>query len=1334
MLIFYLIYTIISHLFFIFPFTNEKKPKIIYNDFTNNITIKPEEAIEYEIVKDVNYIEIDLYPISGKPVLFKYLCKTIDCTIKSSNYLELHHQNLLQDSIRVGKQYITYIFPEEIPSQEIEDTLLVVAYCSGDKNCSFYLSGIKSFTPIVLNKNIKLISGQMGIDNNYKIEYTDNETLEFKFTFIYGSGNVRTNKYDRYLKGNSFVIRNNENEEEEEEEFYLRNDEKDEMRIFIQSPSNLYFFEYYDNESYSQMYNNLVVNEEITYKEIHRIEFIKEDFKINSNNNNTLTLISFKSQNCELIIKTRNNNLNDEVYTNFYSIITNESNLYYEILINTENKNYGNKFCFYQMYSMDLDDEPHILLSENVPMTLEFNNNFSSFTSQMAIIYISKLPYKYILEIEPEEKTFYEIYISIQNKKFKYKVLYKRTIYLLDYIQKYCETSMICIINALIKNKNEKDNPKITLIFKAIENVPYFIPKNTLITDNFKQQLYVYTEIINDEYFEFFSTFSNNIGKSYGFLTKKGVFETTVKGYPIEIENDCFNLFMDEFNHTIIFNNNTNINCSQGCYLFFKLESLESNYISKGNFYLRTFNNIIKIKENEDIIGFINENNEEIIYSLNMNYNVSKFIFNIQSKGIQFLIQYENSDNNFIIPNNNTENFKFYGEFYNKEINVTIKILDKTTKEKHFIFKIIPQFINDKDILPLSEFTTISCDTIGSKICYFYYHSLNDKEKIISFTASEDFNLTNKILSYNILNIENTDFSLEEIQNQVLIKKENQTDSSMKPIFQISLSSEVFLLIEINLIENVISNPIKLYLTKIINKNYEFPINMILNQEMIFGIEMKNEGIIKIDFTHQIKQEYQKYKYKINSRYGFGKFVYKNIQRIINGNFIFNPEDNEEFYITTNNNQIFIFSIKLVIDNDLLKIEDIILNSQNTFIISNYEFPINFYIDVRNFTSYNINLKIKNPDIGTDFFINLEYLQYESYICEKKNNEYNKISKLNITDFELEGYLIISSFKDQKEKTNENYILITINVNETSISYFHNLSYIEFDILGYNTEKNYNYLSKGAYFYGAMYKKNQKTEYLLPDIKTFEFATCSNNIFNLTFKYKNKTTHSYYNDTKNEKYGKLLYEENENEVFIEIENLNETNELVYYTLKSGIEKDVFYFPEGRFVNSTYSNKKFEIKYSNIEKENVNFNFNERYLLRINASSLLSNHSICYQKKYYFEEINNIKSYNVNLETDKIIGYSVVAFFYDDNIEEMFISYDMNDFIYEKPKFIIVVIIIIVIFGLIVFVVVIYLFSKVKQMEQNIEELEDIDYSQRKRENTSYSFDSNSSISSYDSEK
>ncbi len=38
------------------------------------------------------------------------------------------------------------------------------------------------------------------------------------------------------------------------------------MRIFIQSPSNLYFFEYYDNESYSQMYNNLVVNEEITYK------------------------------------------------------------------------------------------------------------------------------------------------------------------------------------------------------------------------------------------------------------------------------------------------------------------------------------------------------------------------------------------------------------------------------------------------------------------------------------------------------------------------------------------------------------------------------------------------------------------------------------------------------------------------------------------------------------------------------------------------------------------------------------------------------------------------------------------------------------------------------------------------------------------------------------------------------------------------------------------------------------------------------------------------------------------------------------------------------------
>ncbi len=166
MLIFYFIYTIILQFFFILPFTNQRKPKITYNNFTNLLTINPGEAIEYEIVKDPNYIEIDLYPISGKPVLFKYLCKTIDCTIKSSNYLELHYQNLLKDSIRVGKQYITYIFPEEIPSQEIDDTLLVVSYCSGNKTCSFYFSGIKSFTQFVLNKNTKLISGQMGIVNN----------------------------------------------------------------------------------------------------------------------------------------------------------------------------------------------------------------------------------------------------------------------------------------------------------------------------------------------------------------------------------------------------------------------------------------------------------------------------------------------------------------------------------------------------------------------------------------------------------------------------------------------------------------------------------------------------------------------------------------------------------------------------------------------------------------------------------------------------------------------------------------------------------------------------------------------------------------------------------------------------------------------------------------------------------------------------------------------------------------------------------------------------------------------------------------------------------------
>ena len=1319
-------YIIILHFFYIFQLTNQKKPKITYNNFTELHEINPGESIEYEIVKDLNFIEIDLYPISGKPVLFKYLCKTIDCTIKSSNYLQLHHQNLLQDSIRVGKQYITYIFPEEIPSQEIEDTLLVVSYCSGDKNCSFYFSGIKSFSPIILNKNIKLISGQMGIDNNYKINKINNENLELKFTFIYGSGNIKNDKYNIYLKGNSLVFNDTDLND-----IGIDNDDKDEIRVFINSPSNLYFFEYYniDNGSYYEMYNNLIVSEVISSNEIKRIKFIKEDFKINSNNNSS-TLISFKSQNCELKI----NNLNDEYITNFYSIVTDESNLNFSISINNDNKYYENKFCFYQMYSMDLNEEKYILLSENVPMTLEFNEKFSSFTSQMAITYISKLPYKYILNIEPEEKTFYEVYISIQNKKFKYKVLYKKTIHLLDYIQKYCETSMICIINALIKNKNEKiKNPKITLMFKAFPDVPYFIPKNKLITDTFKTQLYVYTEIINNDY-EFFSSISNNFGKSYGFVIEKEIFEKN-KEYPIQMNEDSFNLSMHELKNSIVITNKT-INCPNGCYVFFKLESFNSDSILKGNFYLRITNDTIKIKENEDIIGFIDNNNDEIIYTLKMIYNVSRFIFNIQSKGIKFLIQYNNSKHDFIIPNNNTENFQFYGDFYDKEINITIKLIDNNNiSDCQYNFKIIPQYINDKDILPISEFRRISCDKIGENICYFYYHSINDEE-LVSFIASDDFNLTNKKISYEILEIGNNDINIEDIQNHITnTTKKNQTDSLRKPIIQISLSFKVIFLIEVNLIENVLINPIRLFMTKIIHNNNEFPINMNLNQEMIFGIEMINKEKIKIDFTHEINSEQINiYKYEINSIYGFAKFVLNNIQRIVNGNFVINPNDNEEFYISTINNQIFIFAIKLVIDENLQEIENINLNSQNTFIIYNYNFPMKFYIDVTNFISYNIDLKIKNPDIGTDYFINTSYFTYESYICEKNNNIYTNIRQLNFTIFELESYLILSSFNNERKNSNENYILITITKRDFFFDVLKNLSYIEFDILGYNTEKNYNYLSKGVYFYGAMNKKNQKTEYLLPDVKTFEFATCSNNIFNLTFKFKNNSNDYYYKDTKKEPYGKLLYEKNENDVFIEIENLNETNELVYYTLKCGIEKDVFYFPEGSNVNSTYSNNKFEIKYSNVEKKNVNFNFNERYLLRINTSSLLSNHSICYQKKYSIEEINNIKSYNINLITDNLIGYSVVAFFYDDNIEEMFIAYDVNDLKYEKPNFIIVIILIVVIIGLIIFIIIIYLFSKVKQMEQNFEELEDIDARNRNSENSNYSFESNSSFDSSENEK
>ena len=128
---------------FILSTLSQKKAKIIYNNFTETYTIEANKSLELEIIKDKTFIEIDLYPISGKPKLFKYFCKSYNCTVDKSNYLQLHYQNLLQDTIRVGKQYITYIFPEEVPSQEIEDTLLVVSYCFGEVKCEFYLSGKK---------------------------------------------------------------------------------------------------------------------------------------------------------------------------------------------------------------------------------------------------------------------------------------------------------------------------------------------------------------------------------------------------------------------------------------------------------------------------------------------------------------------------------------------------------------------------------------------------------------------------------------------------------------------------------------------------------------------------------------------------------------------------------------------------------------------------------------------------------------------------------------------------------------------------------------------------------------------------------------------------------------------------------------------------------------------------------------------------------------------------------------------------------------------------------------------------------------------------------------
>ena len=1275
---------------FILSTLSQKKAKIIYNNFTETYTIEANKSLELEIIKDKTFIEIDLYPISGKPKLFKYFCKSYNCTVDKSNYLQLHYQNLLQDTIRVGKQYITYIFPEEVPSQEIEDTLLVVSYCFGEAKCEFYLSGKKKTNSIILNPNLKLFAGQMGLENNYKITQI-NKDIEIKVTFIYGSGNIKTSNNNQIiLKGNSLIISD-----------YLEK----ENSILLSSPSNLYFFEYkiLENENdsnYEIIYNNLVVSEEIQENIIKTINFIKEDFDI-SEEENSKTLISIKAQNCELTIK--NTTDNKEINTSFYSEINYQKNVNFTISINKENKTFGNNFCLYQIYSMDLNKEPYILLSENVPMTLQFDN-FNSFTAQMAITYIPKLSFSYILKVEPEENSIYEIFISIQTKRFKYTIIYKKDIQLKNHIQKYCEPSMICIINALIINKKNDTNSKITLNFKAFSKTPFFVSKNILMTETFKENLYLYTDINEKDNIEFFPLLSYYWGKIKASIIVKKDFEKQ-SSYPITFIETDLNL-NEESNSLIISNNNK---CIEGCFVFFNFVSFDIKSIIKGIFYFRSFNNYIKIKENEDVVGFINDDSI-IIYKLNIIYDIKRFIFNIQTKGVKFCINYNNSDNKFIFPNG-LENFEYKleeGSFLNQEITVKIqRYLDGK-----FIFKIIPQFTKNENIFPISEFRKISCEKnqLNNKQCYFYFHSINNILGNVILSVSEEKNLTEKILGYSFLKLENNDQSLKNILENITDYNYIENISTYIPYLSyISDEENWIFFVKVTLLNTYLNNPIRLYLGKVIPDIEDIEIN--LNQEITLSI-VPEENEKNINIQNLMKNNNNSdYKYQIVSRFGFGKLISDSIQKILNGIFFFNPKMKEKkFKISSFNTQIFLFTIILTKENNMSIFDNITFGYQNTFFLEKYIFPYKFIIDKEDINSFTINFKIKNPNFSDNLNLNLSYFNYSSYLCEKnKDNNINILSKLNIDIFELENILIISSLQNNISSPKGNYIMIELNKSEKSSELFNKLSSIEFNIISYSNDKNYIYFPKGSYYYGVMNNENNKTELLLYDLKAFEFATCSENLFNLTFKFKNNTKYIYNKDTKNELFGKYLYqsENKETDIYLEITNLNQTNELNYYTLKSGIEKNDFIFLKGQDVNVSYLNGKLELKYSNIEKKKEKFNFNEKYFLRINSSSLLSNHSICYQHKYSIQKIENFQNYKSNFEANKLIGSSIVAFFYDNNIEEMLISYNINEYHLEEKIFIYVFIIIFCLFALIVLGFFYYLFSKVKEMEQNSEELEEI---------------------------
>ena len=957
------------------------------------------------------------------------------------------------------------------------------------------------------------------------------------------------------------------------------------------------------------------------------------------------------------------------------------------------------EFCAVMLYEIEKNENYPVLISEDMFHPSKFQNTYYQYPFLMnddlnGILIQFKFDYDNFVYLNIDNKPKVEIIFKFPNQKqnFETHVITKDSSFFIPKknFEEYCPNFYQCSLKINILKQEDYAEDGFYSIYTNIHssfNSLEYITKNKIFNYNLRpnDKRYFYTQIDKGEQGEINFLFNKGNGKIYATLLEKSGDKSD------KIPNFDEFLPYDYLNNVVKYDAKDKNNCEKGCLLYFLIENAENsqNYLTEVSFNINkkwqennNENGIIEIPLNKYIKGTLKKNDYKY-YTITVPYDYRKIAFNLYSKkGIAYIIEgkshfskkdYYNwelkPDNSgfgrTIILSNSLSDVSF-------SIGITSDNDYTIGDEEEIIYYLEIQGLYNDDIdNPFYHITnerSITCNTRNSFFCnaiLYIDNNHNNKKSLISALAT----LGSEVMIYaNIIKAnEFEEISYDKSIDNYFPTKDNYQQKSEK---------KNYIFININNSDNDNDNNDVYILLTIYSTDLNDRIKIISNGFDVNKILLPYNIEKLIDFNQDIEfifpsdsEDSKNYDYIVNIKNikGNQNIVLNGEQKIenINGNYYFSANYKDSLYIksNTNENQGFIISIQLKVDNNCLSLEKNIENEitllsesfankflpQNTFIEITSPLKVEIYfhdivynsLQNKDNDKFKISAKIKNSKDVIFKEINSNYLFYEKTAIIKVNEE-----DINTDDV---YYLYINVEKDSQNK---------------NIYKEMKIQYISNELKGMEIIPN-------KYYYSYLNTKEKKEVYLMNKMEEsdkylvidFSESIPVINDFNIEKEFINSINKISDDEIKEIDFHgrkRFIVELNSNQgIKLNINKTSDDNNDKYYMLNYYSVNDL-----SKIENYNNFNDSLYISKNEKDKSKTNLKFNNIMVYKksigVNIKSLVYYIDI-FKKNEDIKEINNIYSIYLGNHDDKNINkYTIIDNnSYDLSKEKVELTLDIN---------------------------------------------------------------------------